>query len=786
MRIGTVAAPRLAVALALMLAALVMGAAAPAEGASDALCGQASDLVRDADPGAALTLIDKREQALDEATGTDAPAVCPGIARQARYQQVKADAAVKAAKGHLKDAKEAGEKAANTDDPTKKRAAESEQKVALAAAQASLDEAKGLDAKDAEYVRLSTETTKAEDFQESWDSFVSDWLEPLGVPLGVALAIALGWLVLGRILVQAYATRVPLLNGRLSPGLLIAGALCALASGLLFTLLVPSSDAGPDRWWSYIAVAVLGAVAAVALAIGLAIRLRVTIEAMSTSETKDMPSAARIVAILRKLGADAPRGVEVPVGTDVNVLADAVTKVAPKGWVSSVVDALSAVLGFTPWKVVIDRTAGGTAVLITRNGRTVDSAIVRADILGPDSPSASPDVLVASFILMTLADNYRNRAGFEGLLGSTSWKSIAYVASTQGAIAPPAATAPSEVRRMLAAAALLEDNPFARIALYEDLYRNRDEPEIAEGYARWLHKEAMNDLYDSGAGLATRARLLCACISVTLNVLGTRPADGVARKRLKEAFVQIDEVLLKVGRQPGTFDQIYGRMTVLKMAKDAALARASALQQGEPTIWDGDQEEKIGGVALTALGQRAYNTMCDLASRDAGLTRAVTLYEVVCADPQNRAWSLVDPSLEKLRHDGRMWTFVAKGNDLLGAAPFAVHAPALREVGLTSVAAIARTSAEGLAGLIATTQERADRLVDLAILLDTLPPELAGRSVDVLAVLVEWGATTLALLSANGDKVGPALREIPGFRRADAHHAAAEAWMTTNGVPALV
>ena len=151
---------------------------------------------------------------------------------------------------------------------------------------------------------------------------------------------------------------------------------------------------------------------------------------------------------------------------------------------------MAALLGFTPWKVVMEAGSAGTSVVVSRNGRTVDSAIVRADVLGPGMPTANPDLLVAAFVLMTIADGYEGRAGFDGLLEARSWTSIGLVASTQREIATPSVTGAADRRRILAAAALLEDNPFTRTALQEHLYRDSDDVVVQEGYARALLAQA--------------------------------------------------------------------------------------------------------------------------------------------------------------------------------------------------------------------------------------------------------------------------------------------------------
>lgn len=782
---------RLRWVVVIVVAAAVVSLPAPALAAS-ALCAQAAELVRSADPGAALALIDKRKQELDALAGEDTGSLCGPQVDTARSNQEEADALVAKAKG--------------LSDPQEKAKA--------------LDDAKKLDAKDAELVKLTTQPTPAEDAAEQWKTFLSDHVQPFGAPATVALAIALGWLVLGRVLIQVYSAKRKLPAGKHAWRWILPGALLAVASGLLFTFVLPT-DHSVGR---YVAVGAVGLAGAGLLSCGLASRLRLTIEATPSTEGKDTPSPARIVAILRKLGADSPRGMEVPVGTDVGVLSDAVTKASSVGWIANIVGALTAILGFTPWKVVLHRTAGGTAVVITRNGRTMDATNVSADILGAGMPSGTPDVLIASFILMTMADGYRDRAGFEGLLGSNSWKSIGLVASTQKEIAPPAATSRAEVGRLLSAAALQEDNPFSRMALHEHLYRDRKEPAVAEGYAQWLYKEARKSgpaarpgVHPEAAAVGAspppttmadrmairvppgpaqpadliRARLLYASLVVTLNVLETKNREAVATERLGTTYDSLVALLAGIQSQDGAIKQLKAQVATLKPAVEARTDEVNAQTAGARARgrWTLKERRMIEAVALDELGPGAYNAMCRAAvtSGDGGqsLAKAVALYTVVSVDPELRAWSLNDPTLTALRRDPRMWEVVAESNDVLDVAPFAADAEALRKVGIASVGTIAETKPQTLAELIGIARARAVRLVQLAQVLNTLPPKLRDRSADIATILVTTSATNLTSLPAKIEAVAAKLRAVPGFRPGEPLSTEAETWLGSHDAQAV-
>ncbi|MBO9553940.1 hypothetical protein [Cellulomonas sp.] len=578
-------------------AAMVLLLPAASQGASDVLCARAAELVRAADPGAALTLLDEREQELDALARRDTGTLCPAETRAARRNQAEADKLVKAA--------EASPRPANAPE-------------LLAAA-------KKLDAKDPDVVRLTTDTTWAQDRGTQWTAFSKARLEPLGAPAAVALAITFGWLVVGRVLVQAYPASLAFRDGRKASRRVAAGAVAAVVSGLMFTLWAPALQR-----WPLVAVvagaAVVGGCGAFALSYGLASRLRITIDATS-SDDQDAPSASRILAILRKLGADPPRGLEVPVGTDVSVLSDAVTKVPQASWLSSIVTALSAVLGFTPWKVVLDKTADGTAVVVTRNGRTMDSTIVRADVLGTGMPSATSDVLVASFVLLTLADGYRERVGFEGLLGSRSWKSIGMVASTQPQVAPPATTDKAEVRRMLSAAALLEDNPFTRIALHESLYRDRDDAAVAEGYAQWLYEESTR--YGPGPSSTAAAR---AAAGSARSAVASAVAARTAATAVLAARSALDVVVEAEAAGAATSAQVLTARAALRRAvgeRDAA-SRSDA----ESVCWADLTDVLARAAAAWAARARSAGSARDA---QASVASTMTARAVVAADLAERS-----------------------------------------------------------------------------------------------------------------------------------------------------
>jgi hypothetical protein len=402
--------------------------------------------------------------------------------------------------------------------------------AALAAA--SDAKAKGLaDLDDAIALRTTPWTGRA---GQGWSAFRTTYFDPLGSPLLVALATGVGLLVLARVLIML---RMPWRKpGPPHTGALLAlGAVGVVVASVGVALVVPALESGV----AFVVAVGIGLGGALAWAMALSARLKVTIESTASGKAETR-SATRIVSILRQLGSGEPRGLEVPVGTDVDALDKAITEVKAASWIGTVLSALKVILGFAPWRVVVDRGDAGTAVVVTRNGRTVASTIVRDEAAGAGSPTLDPDLLIAAFVLFTLADGYRNRASFECLLEATEWHSLALVESVRvERYGGSALTSHQKLELLSSATRLDRASPFARIALHHHLYRGSDDQVALEGYGRWLHDEACG-YRGKVPAVAVRARLLYSTVAVSLNTLGASPRRADALVRASTALAELD------------------------------------------------------------------------------------------------------------------------------------------------------------------------------------------------------------------------------------------------------
>ncbi|MBD5786536.1 hypothetical protein IF650_10110 [Cellulosimicrobium terreum] len=222
--------------------------------------------------------------------------------------------------------------------------------------------------------------------------------------------------------------------------------------------------------------------------------------------TSSEVSTGRMLSFLRELAGEPPRGLEVPRGADVDVLAGGALSSLPDNPVlRTIAAAVSAALGSTPWRVFVedapaDETTKVTAsvtVTVTRNGRTAASAVIdrgallasaahRAEVAprtgDATSTLAAADLhqAAAAVVVVTLA---RFHVGFDGLCGTTSWRALAlhYLATT-------AAREDDDAQRALLGRALDEDpgSWLVQLAYRHALERHSTDFTALHNYRRWL------------------------------------------------------------------------------------------------------------------------------------------------------------------------------------------------------------------------------------------------------------------------------------------------------------
>ncbi|SIQ74465.1 Uncharacterized membrane protein YdcZ, DUF606 family [Cellulosimicrobium aquatile] len=544
--------------------------------------------------------------------------------------------------------------------------------------------------------------------------------------------------------------------------------------------------AGPVAAGSLVAGAVLAALGVLLVATVLATRLRLTIEVTSgrsgdRTTSHEGTGGARLVALLGELGAEPPRGLEVPRGTDISALSGSALSELPQGaFVKAVVSLAQGVVGSVPWRVTVEeRDADHLAVVVTRNGRAAGSAaldragLLRFDPEDPASAAAAAQVdlyrAAAAVVLLTLA---RHHAGFEGLCGATSWRSLAlqYVAQSD------LTDAPDRERELLARAVDVDPrNDLAQVALAHAEGRHHTLREDLDAYGRWLDRFVTRSEGRSGyRSLRLRAQYSRAATTVNACFAPGRDGDDPAGGLDATAVDAVRALLeaLAVERAAGREDALVVRLqdaveSLYLQAEVAARALEPVAPQRVPTAPGTEPGERAepsetaetprerlrrayrAALARDPEGADApspttptgeYNLACTYAVRTTPLGAADALRTtdhlrraVVLADL--RAWLHDDPMLAAYRERPEYAAeFGQDPLDLLAVAPFARYSPALRAWGLTTEQRIVAVPPPDLAALLGTTPEEAARVRAAAHLAADLPA-LPGRC-DVLDVLL--------------------------------------------------
>ena len=409
--------------------------------------------------------------------------------------------------------------------------------------------------------------TPAETFSAGWTDVVEHWFVPLtGVGILVG-ALLVGMLVLARFV---SLTRIARRGFRRSARwvALPIGLLLILASSvnlaILLTGIGKSVTVESTTTWFLVATMAAAALGIWLFARWLASRLRLEVDVFGSGETadkKDELATARVVNLLHSLAGTPPRGLDVPVGTDVQALTDGTL---PTTIANKVLSVVQSVVGFlflgTPWRVTV-RTDGDNVatVTVTHNGESVTKSTIDLSSFELPEKVEKTNALryfAAAAVIMAL----RNRnPGFEALAGATDWRSL-------GLQALGAATfqmvGDSDLESMLEDAVELDPgNNVAVFALENTRHRQDTDRESLSRYARDLKRQlvVLHELPGRGSrqlDIELRVRLVLAL--VTLNIW-TIPADQVPAEpltgpptpppRLEQAMENVRALIHLLGRR---------------------------------------------------------------------------------------------------------------------------------------------------------------------------------------------------------------------------------------------
>jgi hypothetical protein len=593
---------------------------------------------------------------------------------------------------------------------------------------------------------------------QQWRQVYRDWAERCVDPLRELLVPIV--VIIAALLVAARML-TPLLNPWSELGaqervfFLIAGLALITAAAILGVFVLPGGDTHAG-----LAVA-LGLAGTVLTSWAVAKRLRLTVEVTNAKGERDRAGTAHVVALLNELGAEPPKGLEVPRASDAQAL-DGALKLLPEGTIGKALgSAIEWLFGLSPWTVVVDQESDDVhTVEISRNGRSAGSAVIDRDQLGlrvplPRSPGTSqmgggdaakeeslPDLhrLAAAVVLTTLA---RKHGGFEGLCGATDWRSLGlhYVATTDFE------DTPKEAGRLLARAAELDpDNLSAQVAWRYAVYREAtDAPDLA-AYIRWLD-DTIAHVTDGAVGgrareghAALRQRMRYSRAAATVNLFyaneGTFGFDARPpvqdRRRTRAAF----ELLLRE-LADGSGDE--GLKRLRRAAWPGAAAMASWANEHLPAGVDRIQDDKIRswlGRPAGPLGH--YNLGCFHATRkeDPDHRRAVTHLRFATDVPRLRAWMPRDPQLRSVFEREPIYrkTFnPSPSKDLLSLPPLEPFAAAFKKAGATEFRSLRRYLAapDALRHVVGPNRASARQVTETIQLAASVPGELASFRVEL-------------------------------------------------------
>jgi hypothetical protein len=562
--------------------------------------------------------------------------------------------------------------------------------------------------------------SQANDGASAWDGFFADVVRPAAKVVAPVLAVLAGVVVLARLLLLV----IPPGRGRARwrrvwPA--VAGT-AAVAGALVLVLVGPGSDVAVGGGLA------LAVTSAAVLGRGLGGTKRVSIEVHGDDGKLDETGTAKLTAALAELGASPARGIEVPRGTDVTDLSGAAIAGIQQGLVAAALRLLQALVGFAPWKVVVHQdSAAVTTVLVSRNGRTIDSAVLREHPLGPDGPAVDRLVMAAAFVLTTMARQYRD--GFEGLAGASSWRSIAYhcVATTT-----PGLPDADRVKLLRAAVGDDEGNVPAIAALLYAVHRRTTSVDDLRWYRDWL-RDTERRQGESPALHPLRARLLYTATALSLNL--TQLVD-TAQAPAERAHARRSALRLVALLQPHQSDDFARRMR----GPAAGLFRMAT--GDEPGAYVAD---------WLALPDRSvvtdYNEACRLAHDPAERSTCIRLLRGMLSTPERIADARRDPWLSDLAltPEFRAAFPVAPEQDPMAVQPFAPHAARLAAAGISDPCGLLHVDPEALARHLQLRRESVLSLQQAAELLAGVPSELTSIRVELLDRLWERGLSRLPM-----------------------------------------
>ena len=314
--------------------------------------------------------------------------------------------------------------------------------------------------------------------------------------------------------------------------------------------------------------AIVSAIGALILALGWSAGHSLTV----TSSGSGAPSAEDLRALLQRMAPDSPQGVEVPRGTDSDLLsAIGVAEDSSNTLVAAAVKVLKLLRPPTPWQLEVSSGAADSIqVALTRNRRLIDAfATEKAtafrwleDPPDPDAKATGTDAkdvddelpALAPFAAALAVVRIANETGAkQGLAGATKFRSVAlqYLGGLEKTGSP-------RQQALLAEAVSLDPgNLLARTAYWHALFRLANEEKDLKRYAQLLDGLLIGAFDACGSGnasklanepsLALRLLYMRVAVGINLNAIPEGGPTAEAKQELKEKA----ELLAVGAREPG-------------------------------------------------------------------------------------------------------------------------------------------------------------------------------------------------------------------------------------------
>lgn len=516
---------------------------------------------------------------------------------------------------------------------------------------------------------IDEEKAKAEDgfppatsgIESAWDEFVETTLDPLA---GVSAFVLAAWgalLVLARLLVFPFRNPVTSRDDRLG----------VAAMGFGFIVLGPLVFVQGVNAGHSVGLILGGAISLAGSALvgrWLSALPKLIIEVTGKADTG--LEVGLVSAVLRDMGGDAGRGLEIPVGPDVTALEASVAELSKNAWIAVAQKVILFVTNIKPWRIDVHMESRDLAYIqVGRNGREIaserlDAGRARVTEKADEANCTDPQRLAAqasAFVIATMATRYP--ADFRpGLYGATKWQGIAlqYIVTSWYKERSDQANAVELLQRAVA------EDPANRIAeLSHRKFRHRfatDVDELLE-YGLFL-KRAIEDL-DARGEREQYNRSVIAYLAAWRNWTAVRAAAAPTAQR--DAWWKLDGELTKLDLprpeenwlrsvaaqrsvelprgQAGEVDQEERRAIA---AIDLLLLRMTTKPKG--SAWGGDLPAVVDRMASSPFV--AYSIGCALARLNLDVEQYRKYLAAAARDKEIAAWARTeDPELERVRSE---------------------------------------------------------------------------------------------------------------------------------------